>query len=107
MNGIGGYKVLRLDHYNSEYEIYDSVTKNWGHLGKLPEYIMELPVSIDDTLYFMHFGPEGIVSCNTLNGVWTQHLLQVPLDSSDIELAKSGGQMMLMGLLTENDVTCV
>ncbi|WJX16821.1 hypothetical protein P8452_06809 [Trifolium repens] len=113
VNEIGGYKVLRLDDYNSEYEIYDSVTKNWGHLGKLPEYIMELddiscnPVSIDDTLYFMHFGPEGIVSCNTSTGVWTQHLLQVPLDSSDIELAESGGQMMLVGLLTENDVTCV
>ncbi|KAK2399669.1 F-box only protein [Trifolium repens] len=65
------------------------------------------PVSIDDTLYFMHFGPEGIVSCNTSTGVWTQHLLQVPLDSSDIELAESGGQMMLVGLLTENDVTRV
>ncbi|MCH99143.1 F-box only protein 6-like, partial [Trifolium medium] len=113
VNGIGGYKVLCLGLPNSKYEIYDSVTNNWGHLGKLPEYIVEPvaisfnPVSIADTLYFMHFGPGGIVSCNTSTGVWTQHFIQAPLYSSDLELAESGGQIMLVGLVTENDVTWV
>jgi hypothetical protein len=44
----------------------------------------------------MHFDPEGIVSCNTSTGVWTQHLFQVPLHSSDIELAESGGQDVIV-----------
>ncbi|XP_045803588.1 F-box only protein 6-like isoform X1 [Trifolium pratense] len=113
VNGIEGYKVLRLDDYNREYEIYDSVTKNWGHLAKVPEcinrpgYISYNPVSIDDMLYFMQTRPTGIVSCNTSTGVWTQHLIQAPLYSSNLELAESGGQIMLVGLLTENNVTCV
>jgi hypothetical protein len=114
MNGIGGYKVLCLDYYSREYEIYDSVTKYWGHLRKLPKSIMDpvysfnWPVSIDDTLYFIHFGPDrGIVSYNMSTGVWTQHLIQAPLHSSYLALAESGGQIMLVGLVTENDVTCV
>jgi hypothetical protein len=113
VNGSGGYRVLRFIHYCREYEIYDSVTKNWGHLRKLPEYIIlpdiisSNPVSIDDTLYFMHFYPEGIVSCNTSTGVWTQHLIQAPLHSAFLNLAESDGRIMLVGILRDNDARFV
>jgi hypothetical protein len=61
MNKSGGYRVLRYSH--REYEIYDSVTENWGHLGSIPEYIVHSddyicnPVSVDDIVYFKHIGP--------------------------------------------------
>ncbi|GAU20425.1 hypothetical protein TSUD_12440 [Trifolium subterraneum] len=111
MNGSGGYKVLRFSR-GREYEIYDSLTKNWGHLEKLPEFIKKEPnfiiskhVSIDDTLYFiMHVGRDyRIVSCNTSTGVWAQHLIQVALHSSFLRLVESDGQIMLVGMLKEND----
>ncbi|KAK2453563.1 F-box only protein [Trifolium repens] len=112
MNGDGGYRVLRFIR-NREYEIYGSVTNNWGHPEKLPEFInkpdfvISNPVSIDHTLYFMHIGPEGIVSCNTSTGVWTQHLIQSPLHSSYLDLAESDGRIMFAGMLREKDATFI
>ncbi|KAK2399664.1 F-box only protein [Trifolium repens] len=112
INGSGGYRVLRFSN-DREYEIYDSVTNNWGHPEKLPEifnkldFIISKPVSIDNTLYFMHACPEGIVSCNTSTGVWTQNLIQAPLNSSYLDLAKSDGLLMLAGMLRENDATFI
>ncbi|GAU20427.1 hypothetical protein TSUD_12460 [Trifolium subterraneum] len=119
VNGSGGYRVLRFKLLpwsfsdDGEYEIYDSVTKNWGHLGKLPEFMKELdfindnPVSIDDTLYFMHHCRFGIVSCNTSTGVWTKHLIEVPSQSSYLDLTESDGRIMLAGTLRENDATYI
>jgi hypothetical protein len=50
---------------------------------------------------------QGIVSCDTSTGVWTQHLIQAPLHSSGLTLAESDGRIMLVGILEENDSTCV
>ncbi|KAK2399666.1 Galactose oxidase/kelch repeat superfamily protein [Trifolium repens] len=111
MNKSGGYRVLRFSH--REYEIYDSVTENWGHLGSIPEYIVQPdsyicnPVSIDDTIYFKHIGQERIVSCNTSTGVWAQHFIQVPLPSFFLRLVESDGRIMLVGMLRENDARFV
>ncbi|KAK2453561.1 F-box only protein [Trifolium repens] len=111
MNKSGGYRVLRFSH--REYEIYDSVTKNWSHLGSIPGYIVPPNdyicnhVSIDDTVYFKYVGPERIVSCNTSTGVWAQHLIPVPLHSYFLSLAESDGRIMLMGILYENDARFV
>ena len=112
MNGNAGYKVLKLG-YAREYEIYDSVTKSWSHLGKIPEcnkmpgFIIFNHVSIDNTLYYKNEDPVGIVTYDTSTGVWIQHLIQAPLHSSDLTLAESDGRIMLLGLVRENNATCV
>lgn len=104
MNGSAGYRVLKLG-CDRTFEIYDSITKCWSHLKKIPICIKELDdtisniVSIDTTLYFKHKDPEGISSCDTSTGVWTQHLIQVPLHSSDLTLVESDGRIMLVGLI--------
>ena len=109
MNGNTGYMVLKLG-YAREYEIYDSVTKCWSHLGKIPEcikwpgFIIFNHVSIDNTLYFKHEEPEGILSYDTSTGVWTQHLIQALFD---LTLAEVDGRIMLVGLVTENYDTCL
>nr|ADD09574.1 F-box family protein [Trifolium repens] len=110
MNKSGDYRVLRFSH--SEYEIYDSVTKIWGHLGSIPEFVQSNlyfsnPVSIDDTIYFKDIGLERIVSCNTSTGVWAQHFIQVPLQSFFLRLAESDGRIMLVGMLRKNDARYV
>ncbi|KAK2453556.1 hypothetical protein QL285_001232 [Trifolium repens] len=111
MNKSGGYRVLRFSH--SEYEIYDSGTENWGHIGSIPEYIVQPgdyicnPVSIDDMVYFKYIGPERIISCNTSTGVWAQHFIQVPPPSFFLRLAESDGRIMLVGMLRENDARFV
>jgi hypothetical protein len=110
MNKSGDYRVLRFSH--REYEIYDSVTKNWGHLGSIPEFVQSNlyfsnPVFIDDTIYFKDIGLERIVSCNTSTGVWAQHFIQVPLQSFFLRLAESDGRIMLVGMLREDDARFV
>lgn len=111
-NGSGSYKVLLLSR-SGEYEIYDSTTKCWSPRGTLPTYI-KLPrfifidnVSIDNTIYFKHKVPIGIVSCDTSTGVWTQHLISLPSRSYDLKLAECDGRIMFVGMLTEKDVTFV
>lgn len=110
MNGSADHRVLKLGC--RKYEIYDSVTKCWSHLGKIPECIkgpgciISTSISIDNTLYFMH-KHQKIVSYDTSTGVWTQHLIQAPLHSSGLTLAVSDGKIMLVGMLEENDATFV
>jgi len=108
MNRSAGYRVLKLGY--REYEIYESVTKCWSYLGNVPNctnFAISNHVSIDNTLYFKHANPEKIISCDTSTGVWTQHLIQAPLHSSDLTLAESDGRIMLVGLVRENYSKCV
>ncbi|KAK2438055.1 F-box only protein [Trifolium repens] len=104
-NESGSYKVLRLSP-SGEYEIYDSTTKCWSPRGTLPAYI-KLPrfiftdnVSIDNTIYYKHEAPIGIVSCDTSTGVWTQHLISLPLRSYDLKLAECDEGIMSVGMLS-------
>jgi hypothetical protein len=112
MNGSAGYNILKLG-LDRTFEIYDSITKCWSHLRKIPECIKEQSftisnnVSIDNTLYFKHVYSKRIISCDTSTGVWTQHLIQVPLNTSDLTLVESDGRIMLVGLVRENYGECV
>jgi len=111
MNGSAGYRVLRLG-IDGEYEIYDSVTKYWSlgqiHAGiMIPQLFPSKPVAIGTTLHIWHMYPEGILSCDTSTGIWTQHLFPAPLNTSYITLVESDGQIMYVGLVTENDATYV
>jgi hypothetical protein len=71
MNESGGYRVLQFG--GREYEIYDSVTKCWSHVRKIPATVtchcVSNSISIDTTLYIRRVYPDGIVSCDTSTGV--------------------------------------
>ncbi|XP_021745138.1 F-box only protein 6-like isoform X3 [Chenopodium quinoa] len=109
-----GYKILWFGR-DGEYEIYDSLKNTWARPGNLPSGI-KLPlslnfrsntVSVDATIYFMRSEPDGIVSCDMVSGIWKQHLIPTPPNSTDHNLAECGGRIFLVGLLTKNAATCV
>lgn len=109
-----GYRILWFGR-DGEYEIYDSLKNSWARPGNSPSGI-KLPlslnfrsntVSIDSTIYFMRSDPEGIVSYDMVSGVWKQHLIPNPPNSTDHNLAECGGRIFLVGLLTKNAATCV
>ncbi|KAF6148477.1 hypothetical protein GIB67_038832 [Kingdonia uniflora] len=109
-----GYKIIWLG-ITGKYEVYDSKEDAWTVSGSMPSSV-ELPlylkytsqsVCIENTMYFMRFNPEGIVSYNVANGVWKQFSVPPPPHLSGHSLAEFGGQIMLVGLLTKNAATCV
>ncbi|CAL9765732.1 unnamed protein product [Musa acuminata subsp. burmannicoides] len=109
-----GYKIVWLG-CNGDHEIYDSLQNSWTRNGAFPSSI-KLPlslnfrsqtVSIGNSLYFMHAEPDGILSYDVANGAWKQFIIPSPSHLTDYTLAEYGGQVLLVGLVTKNAVTCV
>lgn len=108
------YKILWVGR-DGEFEIYDSLEDSWSRPGSFPPS-MKLPlslnfrshsVSIGGTVYFMRSDPEGIVSYEMEKGVWREHPIPAPPNSTDHSLVEWGGRVYLVGLLTKNAATCV
>lgn len=113
-SSTGGYKILWVS-CDGEYEVYDSINNYWTRPGIMPPSITvplylsfrSQAVSIDGSLYFMRYDPDGIICYNMVSGVWKQFIIPAPLDLSDHTLAECGGRVLLVGLLTKNAATCV
>jgi len=105
MNGSGGYRVLQFG--GREYEIYDSVTKCRSHVRKIPATVtchcVSNSISIGTTLYIRRVYPDGIISCDTWTGVWTNHLFPNPLNiyENEVTLAESNGRINVCGSAKE------
>ena len=104
-----GYKILFL-RFDTEYEVYDSITSSWTRPGgmlstvKMPMSLdlTTKSVSIDGTIYFPCSRPDGIASYDTETRVWKQFVIPAPPHLRDHALAECGGQLMLVGLQTED-----
>ncbi|KAJ6815188.1 F-box only protein 6-like [Iris pallida] len=55
----------------------------------------------------MRTNPDGIVSYDVVTGAWKQLIVPFPPHLTYWTLAESGGQVLLVGLLSKNAATCI
>ncbi|XP_039125812.1 F-box only protein 6-like isoform X1 [Dioscorea cayenensis subsp. rotundata] len=109
-----GYKLIWLD-CNGDHQVYDSLQNTWTCPGVVPPSIkhqlsLDLrsqTVSIGSTLYFMCANPDSVVSYDAVSGAWKRFVIPSPKHLTDRTLAECGGQLLLVGLLSNNAATCV